>query len=108
MKQNRFNSLKNNIETEIASIREALRKWSSYNGTQEPITASELAGTGMSYLAWKKRMDQRLFELSRALSRMEGESYGTCADCGEDIPIQRLEAVPDTVYCVGCMRHREG
>ncbi len=107
MRQCELNSLRRNIETEIAGIRDALKKWAFHNETQAPVTSSELAGTGMSFLAWKKRMDQRLFELSRALSRMEGKNYGTCADCGDDIPIPRLQAVPDTMYCIGCMRSRE-
>src|SRR5580765_7256914 len=37
-----------------------------------------------------------------ALSRIDGESYGQCVDCGHEIPEGRLDARPDAARCVGC------
>jgi hypothetical protein len=31
-----------------------------------------------------------------------------CARCGEAIPAERLEALPDTLVCVGCSRDMGG
>ena len=31
---------------------------------------------------------------------MERGEYGICAVCGREIPVERLEAVPETAYCV--------
>ena len=47
----------------------------------------------------------RIEEARRALA--DG-SYGTCKDCGREIPAERLEAVPEAVRCVSCQRHFEG
>jgi len=37
-----------------------------------------------------------------ALERMDKGEYGVCADCGEAIPIKRLEALPYAARCVDC------
>ena len=37
-----------------------------------------------------------------ALSRIDTGSYGTCIDCGEEIPHKRLELIPAALYCVAC------
>lgn len=41
-----------------------------------------------------------LRRIEAALGAMENGSYGVCAVCGEPIPFERLDAVPDTLYCV--------
>lgn len=37
-----------------------------------------------------------------ALSRIEKGTYGICADCGNEIPQNRLEAVPTALRCMPC------
>lgn len=41
-------------------------------------------------------------QLLAALSRIEEGEYGCCEDCGEDIPIRRLELNPVAAKCVNC------
>ena len=46
-----------------------------------------------------------------AMSRIDGDGYGQCVDCGHEIPEGRLDARPDAARCVGCQskwaeRHR--
>lgn len=36
------------------------------------------------------------------LSRIDEGVYGSCIECGEDIPQRRLEVVPDALRCVHC------
>lgn len=48
---------------------------------------------------------QRLFEdrialIDEALRRLERGEYGRCVICGKEIPVARLELVPETPYCV--------
>jgi len=45
-----------------------------------------------------------LAEIDAALERIENGSYGTCANCGEKIPEERLEALPYATLCIGCKR----
>ena len=45
--------------------------------------------------------------IDAALARIERGEYGTCADCGEPIPIERLEALPTATTCIQCTEDRE-
>ena len=35
-----------------------------------------------------------------AMQRLEEGTYGTCIDCGKEIPAARLEAIPEALRCV--------
>jgi RNA polymerase-binding transcription factor DksA len=35
-----------------------------------------------------------------AQERLAAGSYGTCIDCGKDIPAERLEAIPEAIRCI--------
>ena len=41
-------------------------------------------------------------QIRAALRRLEDDGYGICASCGEDIAGQRLDALPETTFCVDC------
>lgn len=47
-----------------------------------------------------------LEEIDMALRRLDDGTYWICADCGEPIPIMRLEIVPYVRFCVSCERRR--
>jgi RNA polymerase-binding transcription factor DksA len=42
--------------------------------------------------------EQRQVEIAQ--QRLEEGLYGTCIDCGEEIPEARLEAIPEAVRCI--------
>ena len=44
----------------------------------------------------------RLAGLEYALKRIDDPEFGFCADCGEEIPFARLQAMPETTFCVDC------
>lgn len=44
----------------------------------------------------------QLDDVDAALARIESGKYGTCANCGKDIPAARLEARPASVLCFDC------
>ena len=44
----------------------------------------------------------RLIRLENAMSRIEAGNYGICVKCKKEIPIGRLEAVPEALICVNC------
>lgn len=47
-------------------------------------------------------LKSQLDEVDRALLRIADGTYGTCAECGNEIPPARLEARPESVLCVTC------
>ena len=40
--------------------------------------------------------------VERALQRIEEGGYGICINCGKEIAPARMEARPESVYCVDC------
>ncbi|MDP1532738.1 MAG: TraR/DksA C4-type zinc finger protein [Rubrivivax sp.] len=56
------------------------------------------------------RSDLELRELgavSDALRRLQSDDFGLCADCGADIPFDRLKVEPWALRCVACESERE-
>jgi DnaK suppressor protein len=49
----------------------------------------------------------RVAAVEDALERLREGRYGTCEECEEEIPLERLKAMPSTVLCVDCQRKRE-
>lgn len=43
-----------------------------------------------------------IHSIKAALQRIEENTYGICAGCGEDISPGRLDAIPETTFCVNC------
>ena len=48
-----------------------------------------------------------LAEVEAAIARLADGSYGECADCGCEIPFQRLQAQPTALRCVPCQARHE-
>ncbi len=49
-----------------------------------------------------EKESQMLADVDQALLRIEEGSYGTCANCGQEISERRLEAMPSARYCAQC------
>ncbi len=50
----------------------------------------------------------RLEMIEAALAKFPEGTYGACEECGGRIPKLRLEAIPETPYCVKCASRLEG
>ena len=53
-----------------------------------------------------ERAEYRLKAIDAAFNRLERGRYGLCDECGEEIPLQRLELLPFAAYCVDCQTKR--
>jgi RNA polymerase-binding protein DksA len=51
-------------------------------------------------LAMIGRDVNELRDIDDALTRMADGTYGTCIDCGEEIPFERLQAEPTARRCI--------
>jgi RNA polymerase-binding transcription factor DksA len=49
----------------------------------------------------------RLREVEDAIAKHEAGTYGTCDNCGREIDIARLEAMPYTPLCLRCAESRD-
>lgn len=64
-------------------------------GTSEAISRIERVGQAEALTA-------TLADVERALAKLDEGTYGTCEDCGTEIPAPRLEAVPSARFCITC------
>lgn len=46
-------------------------------------------------------------QIEKAMAKIDGGTYGICEDCGGDIPVARLEALPFATQCIECKRKAE-
>lgn len=54
-----------------------------------------------------KSVQTRLRQVEEAIARHEAGTYGTCENCGREIDIARLEAIPYTSLCMRCAETRD-
>ena len=52
--------------------------------------------------------EQLLEEVNDALARIEQGTFGRCEECGQEIPKERLEALPYARCCVRCAQRLKG
>lgn len=45
--------------------------------------------------------------LDRAIRKIEQGTYGLCEHCRKRIPVSRLNALPYSIFCIGCQREME-
>lgn len=51
-------------------------------------------------LALNEHAELRLTRIQKALAKLENGTYGCCETCGQAISYERLQAIPETEYCV--------
>ncbi|WP_419872895.1 TraR/DksA C4-type zinc finger protein [Candidatus Pristimantibacillus sp. PTI5] len=51
-------------------------------------------------VALHEQEELHLNRIDAALQAMDNGTYGICATCHEPIPLERLDAVPDTLHCI--------
>jgi RNA polymerase-binding protein DksA len=78
---------------------------SSVPSDEADIARSELDRNMLMNLA--ERSEERLKAIEGAFERLERGSYGECEQCGGEIPIERLRALPFASCCVECQQQRE-
>jgi DnaK suppressor protein len=104
------------VEHALATLREKHHPGSLDDEVQEIAATSDnhLAETATATLGREidytlgDNAEQVIAEIDGALNRIEAGTYGTCATCGGEIPVPRLEANPRASLCIDCKRSSEG
>ena len=55
----------------------------------------------------EENVERALAAIDAALERIENGTYGICTNNGEQIPAERLEAIPWATLCIDCKRLQE-
>jgi DnaK suppressor protein len=93
-------------ERTLGAIRERLLIGQQESGgelslrDQHPADAATETESRELDLTQQRMLESRLSRIQDALERMDRGTYGRCVVCGAQIPDERLDAVPDTAYCV--------
>lgn len=71
------------------------------------VDASISETTATNKMGAHDRDYARIRAIEAALERIEDGDYEECEECGEDIGLRRLEALPTAVLCVECQSELE-
>ena len=88
----------------LARVRDALSKEAEGNDEGAPDLGDRALNTISREVLFRLSGTERdiLRLIDEALERMDGEGYGRCRNCGQEIQTPRLEAVPWARHCIAC------
>ena len=97
----------NIIRESKVEISQMLNKGEKYNGLSDDGDLADVAITDSLQATNLNRHRATLRAIEEALLRIDEGTYGTCEDCGEEIAVGRLNAVPFALRCVECQEIQE-
>lgn len=100
-----LNHQRNLALTRVREYRSAQEADASPPPSDELDTARAMADVE-THASLIERAEDRLRAIDFAFNLLEQHRYGTCAQCGEEIPMERLKVVPFAAYCVDCQQKR--
>lgn len=74
--------------------------------SSEPGTDSYIADTHTKNLVLKDQLTKMSKSIKATLSKIQNGTYGKCENCGKQIEIGRLLAMPTAEYCVSCSQKK--
>jgi DnaK suppressor protein len=75
--------------------------------SQDPADKASSSYTKELLFSQSTNERQTLRLIDEALERIADGGYGECANCGKDIQVKRLEAIPWARYCIRCQELQE-
>ncbi|HCC58463.1 MAG TPA: TraR/DksA family transcriptional regulator [Solibacterales bacterium] len=104
MSKSELERYKTVLEARQAELSGALRNREDIAIEKTPDALDEVQLAGERELAIRNldRDSNMLRQVRAALGRIADRTYGVCLHCEEDISVKRLNAVPQTPYCIKC------
>lgn len=100
-------SLVSSLETTLADSAEAARPVELDQPAVGRVSRIDAIQQQKMLEATRASQSARLRLARSALARFETEDYGECLACGEEIDVARLQARPESLYCIECQSARE-
>ncbi len=93
----------------IANAESTLAEEMSLDTSDLPDEMDLASSEYLQSFTFRLRGREKVFlsKIDRALTKIEGGSFGDCDECGEEISIKRLEARPETDLCIRCKEDQE-
>ncbi|NOQ72892.1 MAG: TraR/DksA family transcriptional regulator [Crocinitomix sp.] len=98
------------IEKEIAKTKELIIEYKEFTKPIAPenaigrISRMDAINNKTINEAALRKSETKLKNLEIALKNVDDPSFGKCAKCGGEIPLQRIMLVPQSRFCVNCAR----
>ena len=111
--QDRYEALRERLQNQRAEIVNMYKQdvragqESADDGTEDIVDRANNAYNRELMFSLSDAERQTLLQIENALTRMEDGGYGRCANCGQQINILRLEAVPWARFCIDCQELAE-
>lgn len=111
--QERFEALRKRLEAQrdeiINMYKQDLRagQESADDGTEDIVDRANNHYNRELMFSLSDTERNTLLQIENALRRMDEGTYGRCANCGRDIALPRLEALPWARFCVDCQELAE-
>ncbi len=108
-----FEALRKRLETQrdeiLSMYKQDLRagQESADDGTEDIVDRANNAYNRELMFSLSDTERNTLLQIENALKRMDEGSYGRCANCGKNIALPRLEALPWARFCVDCQELAE-
>lgn len=110
MAEKNYAAIREKLQTELTAVEKQLEEHGvATDGdavrvdVDEGFADSAQATTErVELLALAEQLRHQRAELHASLERIDAGTYGKCETCGQDINIERLEALPATRLCVSC------
>ena len=93
------------LRSELGGIHMVVEERPGY-GTHMADQASEVFEQAKN-MAVTKRLKVTLYEINRALEKMDDGTYHLCDRCGREIDQARLQALPHATLCFSCQSRAE-
>ncbi len=84
-----------------------LEELAQMSGSSDTADAAFDAATEAVTSSLAEMEARELEQIERALIRLQNGTYGKCENCGQKIPVARLNALPYCTYCIKCQRQLE-
>ena len=107
MKQGSLSALRDELKCEenrLARYQANLKEWR----IRDPDADGGVPASEQEVMSAQIGLSQsRILSLKRAITRGEEGNSSICIRCGGEIEKDRLEALPDTVWCINCAKDAE-
>ncbi|MCY4330545.1 MAG: TraR/DksA C4-type zinc finger protein [Endozoicomonadaceae bacterium] len=89
---------KDELEIRVKNIKRDMTKKNSDDWSEQAQERSN--DEVLNNLEYEAQIE--IYQIQKALERIEHEEYAICTGCGCDIPLERLQIMPYTEYCIKC------
>jgi DnaK suppressor protein len=111
--QDRYQALRQRLQNQRDEIlnmyKQDLRagQESADDGTEDIVDRANNAYNRELMFSLSDTERNTLLQIENALRRMDEGTYGRCSNCGQNIALPRLEALPWARFCVDCQELAE-